>query len=85
VRERFYSRTPANGTPEQKVDLRRKRFNRAVDWAENQQLIAIEEIGGVTYLRLVRPESDDEDGMMADGALLGMGRRRWHRRHRLPV
>jgi hypothetical protein len=59
VRERFYSRTSANGTPEQKVEFRRKRFNRAVDWVENQQLIAIEEIGGVTYLRLVRPESND--------------------------
>jgi hypothetical protein len=62
VRERFYSRTPASGTSEQKVDFRRKRFNRAVDWAENQQLIAIEEVGAVTYLRLVRPESDDEHG-----------------------
>jgi hypothetical protein len=63
VRERFYARTPANGTPEQKVEFRRKRFNRAVDWAENQELIAIEEIDDVTYLRLVRPESgEDEKG-----------------------
>jgi hypothetical protein len=61
VRERFYSRTPANRTPEQKVELRRNvSIGRSIG-LRNQQLIAIEEIGGVTYLRLVRPESDDED------------------------
>ena len=58
VRERFYSHTPADGTPAQRGEFRRKRFNRAIDWAEDQQLIAIEEIGGVTYLRLVRLGSD---------------------------
>ena len=61
VRERFYSRTPADGTPAQKGEFRRKRFNRAIGWAEDQQLIAIEEIGGVTYLRLTRHESDQEN------------------------
>jgi hypothetical protein len=60
VRERFYSRTPADGTLAQKGEFRRKRFNRAIDWAEDQQLIAIEEIGGVTYLRLVRLGSDGQ-------------------------
>ena len=44
VRERFYAGTPAEGTPEQKGEFRRKRFNRAVDWAEDQRLIAVEEI-----------------------------------------
>jgi hypothetical protein len=62
VRERFYCRTSADGTPAQKGEFRRKRFNRAVDWAEDQQLVAIEEIGGVTYLRLVRSESAEEQG-----------------------
>ena len=33
-----------------------KRFNRAIDWAEDQQLIAVVEIDGTTYLRLSRPE-----------------------------
>ena len=61
VRERFYSRTPADGTLAQKGEFRRKRFNRAIDWAEDQQLIAIEEVGGVTYLRPTRHESDQED------------------------
>ena len=60
VRERFYSRTPADGTLAQKGEFRRKRFNRAIDWAEDQQLIAIEEVGGVTYLRLVRLGSDGQ-------------------------
>ena len=57
VREQFYAHTPADGTPEQKGEFRRKRFNRAVDWAEDQQLIAVVEIDGITYLRLSRPES----------------------------
>lgn len=49
--------------PGAKSELRRKRFNRALDWAEERQLIAVHEIGDVTYLRLSRltPESDDEE------------------------
>jgi hypothetical protein len=56
VREQFYAHTPADGTPAQKGEFRRKRFNRAVDWAEDQQLIAVVEIGDVTYLWLIRPD-----------------------------
>jgi AAA domain len=56
VREQFYVHTPADGTPAQKGEFRRKRFNRAVDWAEDQQLIAVVEIGDVTYLWLIRPD-----------------------------
>ena len=65
VREQFYAHTPAEGTPAQKSEFRRKRFNRAVDWAEDQQLIAVAEIDSVTYLRLSRPEPEgheQEDG-----------------------
>ena len=65
VREQFYAHTPADGTPEQKAEFRRKQFKRALDWAEDQQLIAIEEIDGITYLRLSRPEPEgheEEDG-----------------------
>jgi hypothetical protein len=58
VRKSFYVHTPAEGTPEQKGEFRRKRFNRAVDWAEDQQLIAIAEIDGVTYLRLTHPDQE---------------------------
>jgi hypothetical protein len=60
IRESFYTHTPAEGTPAQKGEFRRKRFNRAVDWAEDQQLIAIVEIDGITYLRLTRPEQEGE-------------------------
>ena len=63
VREAFYACTPADGTPEQKGAFRRKRFNRALDWAEDRQLLAAHEIGGITFLRLNRldpPEEDDE-------------------------
>src|SRR5262249_28297886 len=44
VRERFYAGTRAEGTPTQKAEVRRKSFNRAIDWAEDQQLIAVQEI-----------------------------------------
>jgi hypothetical protein len=59
VREQFYLHTPAEGTPAQKGEFRRKRFNRAVDWAEDQQLIGVLEVDGVTYLRLTQPEPED--------------------------
>jgi hypothetical protein len=58
VRGQFYLHTPAEGTPAQKGEFRRKQFNRAVDWAEHRQLIGIQEIGGVIYLRLTRPEPE---------------------------
>lgn len=61
VRQRFYVQTPAEGTPAQKGEFRRKRFNRAVDWAEDQQLVAIVEIDDVTYLRLTRPDPVDDE------------------------
>src|SRR6516162_5960680 len=61
VRQQFYACTPAEGTPAQKTEFRRKRFNRAVDWAEDQLLIAVHEIGLVTYLRLSRPDETKEN------------------------
>jgi hypothetical protein len=61
VREQFYAHTPADGTPEQKGEFRRKRFNRAVDWAEDQQLIAVIEIDGTTYLRLSRTRHEQDE------------------------
>ena len=61
VREQFYAHTPAEGTPERKGHSRRQKFLRALDWAEDQQLIGVEEIDGVTYLRLIRPD-EGQDG-----------------------
>jgi AAA domain len=63
VRTAFYACTPADeGTPERKGHFRRQKFLRALDWAEDEQLIAVTEIEGVTYLRLTRPnEEDGED------------------------
>ena len=61
VRKEFYCRTPAEGTPKQKRRLRRLQFMRALGWAEDQQLIGIEEIDGVTYLRLSRPDREEEE------------------------
>jgi hypothetical protein len=61
VRAEYYSHTPADGSPDQKSEFRRKRFSRALDWAEDQSLVAIHEIGGITYLRLARPDEGDEE------------------------
>jgi hypothetical protein len=61
VREAFYARTLTDGTPEQKGEFRRKRFNRALDWAEDRQLLAAHEIGGITFLRFNRLDSLKED------------------------
>ena len=61
VRAQFYAHTPADGTPEQKGHSRRQKFLRALDWAEQKQLIGVGEIDGVTYLRLIRPD-EGQDG-----------------------
>ena len=63
VREQFYRQTPADGTPQQKGNLRRQKFLRALEWAEHKRLIGIEDINGVSYLRLTRPDPEtDEEG-----------------------
>ena len=65
VRELFYSRTPAPGTTaRQKRQVRKTQYTRALNRAEGeQQVVAVEVIGDVTYLRPVHPpregESDD--------------------------
>src|SRR5262249_22814319 len=56
VRGAFYAGTPAEGTVAQKGEIRRKQFNRTLAWAEEQGLIGIVEIGGVTYIWLARPQ-----------------------------
>jgi AAA domain len=61
VREQFYAHTPADGTPDQKGHFRRQKFLRALDWAEQKQLIVVQEINGITYLRLQPDERQDGD------------------------
>jgi hypothetical protein len=63
VRRQFYAATPAEGTPKQKTELRRKQFNRALDWAEANEVIAAHEIGETSYLRLCsfKPEDEEDD------------------------
>jgi hypothetical protein len=61
VREAFYKHTSAEGTPKQKGDFRRQKFLRALNWAEDRQLIAITEIDGVTYLYLTLPNQGGEE------------------------
>jgi AAA domain len=61
VRGLFYAQTPADGTPKQKADFRRQQFNRALDWAESQELIASLEIDDVVYLRLCSHKAEDDN------------------------
>ena len=63
VRGLFYAETTADGTPKQRADFRRQQFNRARDWAQAQELIAILEIDDVIYLRLCshQPEDDNKE------------------------
>jgi hypothetical protein len=61
VRKAFYACTPAEGSPEQTGRLRRQRFLAALDWAEQEQLIGVGEIEGLTYLWLVRPKAEEEE------------------------
>jgi hypothetical protein len=61
VRKTFYACTPVDGTPEQKGKLRWQKFSRALDWAEDQQLITVHEIDEVTYLRLSQPQAEEEE------------------------
>jgi hypothetical protein len=61
VQERFYSRTPVESSPKQKRQLRFLQFKRALGWAEDQQLIGIGEIEGVTYLWLSRPDREEDE------------------------
>jgi hypothetical protein len=62
AREKFYDKTRApDGTAEQKAWFRRKQFRRAVDWAEEHELIESQEQGDVTYLWLTRPEPSQGD------------------------
>jgi hypothetical protein len=60
VRDEFYARTAADGTVEQKQDQRRKRFRRAVDRAEEKQLIGIREINGTVYLWLAQAQPEED-------------------------
>lgn len=60
VRAEFYALTAADGTEEQKYDIRRKRFTRAVDRAAEKHLIGIREIDGTTYLWLMAGPPDDD-------------------------
>ena len=61
LQNEFYMHTPVDVTPEQKRKLRYQQFTRALAWAEAKQLISVEEIDDVTYLRLTRPDPEDDD------------------------
>jgi hypothetical protein len=61
VRTEFYAQTPVDGTEAQKREIRRKRFNRALERACEKQLVGVREIGPVTHLwlQLQQPSKDE--------------------------
>jgi len=61
VRERFFAGTPADGTAMQKRQFKYQQFKRALDYAEDHQLIGIGEIGKVTYIWLARLDIEDDE------------------------
>jgi hypothetical protein len=61
VRSEFYAQTPVDGTETQKQELRRKRFNRALERAQEKQLIGIREIDAITYLWLQLQQPSEEE------------------------
>ena len=61
VRERFFAGTPADGTSTQKRQFKYQQFKRALDYAEDRQLIGIGEIGKVTYIWLAQPDIEDDE------------------------
>jgi len=66
VRAEFYAQTAADGTPAQKGEFRRKQFNRALDWTEQQKLVGVRELEGITYLWLSNPRSEDNTNQSDD-------------------
>jgi len=61
VREWFFAGTPAEGTPQQKRQFKYLQFKRALNWAEDQQLIGIGEVGKDTYIWLARLDAEDDE------------------------
>jgi hypothetical protein len=60
VRKAFYACTVADGTTKQQRQARHTQFKSALNWAEQNQLIGVGEIGDITYLWLARPDFDED-------------------------
>jgi hypothetical protein len=60
VRKAFYVCTVADGTSKQQRQARHTQFKSALNWAEQNRLIGVGEIGDVTYLWLAGPDFDED-------------------------
>jgi hypothetical protein len=60
VRKAFYACTVADGTSKQQRQARHTQFKSALNWAEQNRLIGVGEIGDVTYLWLAQPDFDED-------------------------
>jgi hypothetical protein len=78
VREEFYARTAADGTPAQKTEFKRKRFNRALNRAEEMQLIGIREINNTVYLWLMPVDAGGKSGIDHAAAELALAQAAQH-------
>jgi hypothetical protein len=61
LRTEFCAQIAADGTPEQKRDFRKKKFQRALEYAQEKGLVGIREINSVTYVWLSTPDREDGD------------------------
>jgi hypothetical protein len=61
VRKAFYACTSADGTPKQQAKFRLQKFQRALDWAEDNRLIGVGTIKDCTYIWLTRPDNEPKD------------------------
>jgi hypothetical protein len=61
LRTEFCAQIAADGTPEQKRDFRKKKFQRALEYAQEKGLVGIREIDSATYVWLTTPDREDED------------------------
>jgi hypothetical protein len=61
LRSEFFAQIAADGTPEQKRDFRKKKFQRALEYAQEKGLIGIREVDSATYVWLSTPDRQDED------------------------
>ena len=52
----FYASTPATARPSRSGSFGMPNSSGALDWAEQERLIAIGEIGDITYIWLTRPD-----------------------------
>jgi hypothetical protein len=60
VRQEFYKSYPAEGDTATRQAIRQKAFRRAVVSAQEQNLVGVREVEGVTLVWLIAPQDEDQ-------------------------